>query len=59
METGATTACRCVLSQKPGGMAREGMAILAWPGGDPGVPGKVGSWEGARLEGFGRLDDDD
>lgn len=48
METGATTVCRCVLSQKPGRMAREGMAILA------ATLACLDRCEGAKLEGFGR-----
>lgn len=54
MGTGATTACSCALSQKPGGMVREGVGHTD---GGPGVPGK--RREGAKLEGFGRSDDDD
>lgn len=56
MAAGATTVCRCVLSQNSGGMVREGMGHTD---GDPGVPGKVGgnvrSWK--VLEGWMTMTD--
>lgn len=53
MRAGPTTVCRSVLSQKPGGMVWEGLAILT------AALACLERWEGAKLEGFGRLDDDD
>lgn len=45
MGTGATTVCSCVLSQKPGGMVREGM------GHTDGRPWRAWEEEGRREVG--------